>query len=468
MAVEWTGSSPELLIPLDRESAEPLGSQLESWFRDAVRGGRLRPGERLPSTRELARSLGVSRGLVVQCFDQLHAEGYLVARAGSVTRVATTTRPAAPPVPAQAPPPPRPAVDFVPAVPELTSFPRQDWIWALGEAIRNAPSAALGYTEPAGMLRLREVLAGYLNRVRGAVADPGRMVTCTGFAQGLVLTLQALAGRGVTRVGFEDPGYEETGVLAAAAAGVEVVPVPVDEHGVVVRAVAATGAQALVLTPAHQWPTGVLLSPARRHALASWAEDTGGWIVEDDYDAEFRYDHAPIGAVQGLAPERVILIGTVSKSLAPALRIGWLVCPVDLVEAIGELKTMADRGSPALDQLGLARLIESGRFDRHLRLMRKIYLARRNALVEALDEYAPGVQVSGLAAGFHAVAHLPPGLSETAVIAAAAARDVGFYGMSVQRSTGAEEPAQLVLGFGTLGERAIRTGIASVSTILAG
>ena len=231
MAVEWTGSSPELLIPLDRESAEPLGSQLESWFRDAVRGGRLRPGERLPSSRELARNLGVSRGLVVQSFDQLHAEGYLVARAGSATRVATTIRPAAPPVPAQATARPRPAVDFVPAVPELTSFPRQDWIWAWGRPSATSQRRA-GLSGPAGMLRLREVLAGYLSRVRGAVVDPGRMVTCTGFAQGLVLTLRALAGRGVTRVGLRGSRLRGDRRPRRRGAGMEVVPVPVDEHGV--------------------------------------------------------------------------------------------------------------------------------------------------------------------------------------------------------------------------------------------
>ncbi|MET0524240.1 MAG: PLP-dependent aminotransferase family protein, partial [Nocardioides sp.] len=314
MAVEWTSASGELLIPIDRDAPEPLRTQVESWLRDAVRSGRLQPGERLPSSRELASALGLSRGLVVQCFDQLHAEGYLVSRAGSATRVAATARPAAPAAPARRTPP-RPAIDFVPAVPDLASFPREDWAWAVREASRQAPTAALGYPEPAGPLRLREVLASYLNRVRGTAADPGRIVSCTGFSQGLVLALRTMADRGVTRVGFEDPGYDETGVIAADAAGVDAVPVPVDEHGVVVSALAATRVGAVVLTPAHQWPTGVVLSPARRHALASWATGSGAWVVEDDYDAEFRYDHAPIGAVQGLAPERVVLIGTVSKSL---------------------------------------------------------------------------------------------------------------------------------------------------------
>ena len=221
-----------------------------------------------------------------------------------------------------------------------------------------------------------------------------------------------------------------------------------------------------MLTPAHQWPTGVVLSPQRRHALAAWAATHDGWVVEDDYDAEFRYDHAPVGAVQGLAPERTVLIGTASKSLAPAVRLGWLVCPAELTAAVAEQKMRADRGSPVLDQLAVAALLESGRFDRHLRRMRKTYLTRRNALVESLAEHAPEVRVSGLAAGFHAVAHLPAGLDEQRVVAAAAARSVGLYGMSPQRSTGATDPPQLVLGFGNLGERAIREGIARVADVL--
>lgn len=465
MAVQWTSSSAELLIPLDRGSAEPLGRQLERWFREAIRAGRLRRGERLPSSRQLAETLGVSRGLVVQCFDQLHAEGYLSTRAGSATRVAGAAQPPAPTAPTPSPAT-RPAVDFVPGLPDLARFPREHWAWALGQAVRDAPSAALGYTS-VGPLEFREVLAGYLNRVRGAAADPARIVTCTGFAQGLVLALRALADRGVRRIGLEDPGYERIAVVAAAAAGVEVVPIPVDDQGVVVEALAPSGVQAVVLTPAHQWPTGVVLSPERRRALVGWAASVSGWIVEDDYDAEFRYGHAPVGVVQGLCPDRVLLLGTVSKSLAPALRIGWLVCPGGMAADVGVLKDGADRGSPVLEQLALARLIESGRFDRHVRQMRTIYLSRRNALVEALGRHAPDVRVSGLAAGLHVVAHLPTGLRESSVIAAAAERGVGLSGMSRQRSDGSEDPGQLVLGFGTLNEQAIREGVASAAPALA-
>lgn len=455
-------------MPLDRDSGEALRTQVERGLREAIRSGRLRAGERLPSTRELARSLGVSRGLVVDCFDQLHAEGYLISRPGAATRVSPTTQTrAAAPAKASTPVQPRQfTVDFVPAVPDLSSFPRTDWAACMAETCRAAPTAAFGYADPRGNLALRTVLASYLGRVRGAAADAGRIVLTTGFSQGLNLTLAALAARGVDRVAFEDPGYDETALIASRFAGVTAVSVPVDEHGIRVDALAATGARAVVVTPAHQWPTGVVLSPARRLALANWAATSQGWIIEDDYDAEFRYDREPVGAVQGLAPDRVVHIGTVSKSLAPTLRIGWMLCPTGLVDELADLKHRIDRGSPGLEQLALAGMIESGRFDRHLRRMRKLYAAKRNALVDAIAQHAPDVQITGLAAGFHAIAHLPPGTSEAVTIERAAARGVGLYGISPNRSTHAIDPPQLVLGFGNLTERAIMEGITTIADIL--
>ena len=468
MAIEWTGLSPELLVPLDRGAPEALRTQLEGGLREAIRSGRLRPDERLPSSRELARALGVSRGLVVDCFDQLQAEGYLVARPGSATRVAGSARAPAPAPRRPAPAAPVLEVDFLPAVPDLAGFPRGDWAWAVREACREAPTAAFDYGDPRGSEVLRTILAGYLGRVRGAAADADRIVVCTGFAQGLHLALTALTRHGVRRVGFEDPGYDESGHIAAGLAGVELVAVPVDDEGIRVDALAASGVGAVVLTPAHQWPTGVVLSPGRRLALGEWATATGSWIVEDDYDAEFRYDRDPVGALQGLAPDRVLHIGTASKSLAPAVRLGWILCPAELVGEVGELKGRTDRGSPGLDQLTLARLIESGRFDRHLRRMRAVYAGKRAALVEALAAHAPGIRLSGLAAGFHAVAHLPPGADEAAVVAAARDRSVGLYGISANRADKATDPPQLVLGFGNLSERAVRAGIATVADLLAG
>jgi GntR family transcriptional regulator / MocR family aminotransferase len=464
VSIEWTGLGPELLLRLDRTLPEPLGSQLERELREAIRSGRLGTGERLPSSRALSRELGVSRGLVLDCYQQLQAEGYLTTRTGSATRVAggAYLQPV-PSVPAA--PPSRLAVDFRPGLPDLSSFPRRDWLWALRDAARQAPTDMFGYGDPRGSAALREVLAAYLRRVRGAVADPERLVICSGFAQGLNLILRALARQGVRRVAVEDPGDLDQPAIAARA-GLQAVPVRVDQEGVDVAALAASDARAVVLTPAHQSPTGVVLAAQRRQALVAWANDRDATIIEDDYDAEFRYDREPVGAVQGLAPDRVALLGTVSKSLAPAMRLGWIVCPAALTEAIAQEKDLDDRGSPWLDQLALATLVQSGRYDRHLRRMRTSYARRRATLVSSLARHAPQVELHGLAAGFHAVAHLPDSLSEPAVLSAAGARSIGLYGMSRYRSSGATSPPQLVLGFGNLREGAIAQGITTIRDLL--
>ncbi|MEU1007295.1 PLP-dependent aminotransferase family protein [Streptomyces sp. NPDC005890] len=469
MTVQWAGLSPQLLLTVDRSSGEQLRVQLERQLRDAIRTGRLHAGERLPSSRELARQLGVSRGLVQDCYAQLQAEGYLVTRVGSATRVASCA-PVAPPVPPAkpAPEPPRLIADFRHGVPDLASFPRADWLWAIREAARRMPTADLDYGDPRGSRDLRTVVAAYLRRIRAAAADPDHTLICSGYAQGLALVLQTLARAGVRAVAHEDPGSPTTATAAVRAAGLTPVPVPVDAHGIDVAALEATGARAVIVTPAHQWPTGVLLAPERRHALLGWARRHDAYVIEDDYDAEFRYDREPVGALQGLAADRVVSIGTVSKSLAPALRIGWLLSPPALTAEVTELKRIADRGTPTLDQLALARLLESGRYDRHLRRMRTLYGARCTALRAALADHAPAVRLTGLAAGFHAVAHLPGGAVEQTVIDAARARRVGLYGMSAFRASPATGPPRLVLGFGDVPERAIGEGIAAVGPVLRG
>src|SRR5215469_15558047 len=305
MAIEWAGLGPELLVRLDRASGEPLRVQLETQLRDAIRSGRLTAGERLPSSRTLAAELGISRGLVLECYGQLQAEGFLSSRSGSATRVASNAAVSsvAPTRPAR---PARLDVDFLPGVPDLTSFPRRDWAWALREACRTATPTDLGYGDPRGSEAGREVLAGYLRRVRGAVANPERTVICAGFAQGINLVLQTLADAGVSRVAIEDPGDDDYLVICRRL-GVAAVPVPIDERGIDVDALARADVRAVILTPTHQFPTGNSLAPERRQALIAWAEQRAATIVEDDYDAEFRYDRAPVGALQGLAPDRVAL-----------------------------------------------------------------------------------------------------------------------------------------------------------------
>jgi GntR family transcriptional regulator/MocR family aminotransferase len=465
MPVQWAGLAPELLLRLDRETDEPLGSQLERELRDAIRSRRLAAGERLPSSREMARGLGVSRGLVQECYSQLLAEGYLSARSGSGTRVAAgASEDIASPI-AERAPSSRLKIDFRPGVPDLSSFPRQDWTWAMREVSRAAPADAFGYGDPRGSERLREVIAGYVRRVRGAVADPERIVVCNGFAQGFNLVLRALAAQQSRVVGFEDPGHLDNRA-AARRWGLNAAPIPVDEYGIDVDALAASRARSVLLTPAHQSPTGVVLAPARRQALVEWAATNDAIIIEDDYDSEFRYDREPVGSLQGLAPRHVAMIGTVSKSLAPALRLGWIVCPTTLLEAIIEQKHQDDRGSPMLDQLALATLIESGRFDRHLRRMRAIYAQRRQALIAALAQHAPQVRLHGLAAGIHAVALLPEHIDEQEVTAKAHDRSIGLYPMSRYRATAHTPPPQIVLGFGNLTDQAITRGIKHISDLL--
>jgi GntR family transcriptional regulator / MocR family aminotransferase len=466
MSIQWAGLAPEILLELDRERPEPLRAQLERGLRDAIRSGRLQPGERLPSSREMARELGVSRGLVLECYTQLQAEGYLTSRGGSATRVASGAEapPGPPPRPAA---PVRPSIDFKHGLPDLASFPRRDWAWAMREACRGVPAGELGYGDANGSETLRSVLAAYLRRVRGAVAEPERIVICSGVQQGMNLVIRALAKRGVRRMGFEDPGHPDhrAGLVLA---GIEAVPVPVDDRGVDVEALAASGAGAVVLTPAHQSPTGALLAPERRQALLAWAAEHDATIVEDDYDAEFRYDREPVGTLQGLAPERVATLGSVSKSLAPGLRLGWVVCPPRLVEAIAGEKRIEDRASPVLDQLALAALIESGRYDRHLRRMRGVYAARRKALMDALARHAPGLELRGLAAGFHVLVLLPEGVSEEEAVTAARERSVGVYGLRDNTFGEQRWPPALVMGFGNVGEGAIEQGVEALAEALRG
>ncbi|QYG91264.1 PLP-dependent aminotransferase family protein [Iamia sp. SCSIO 61187] len=476
MAVQWTGLGPELLVRLDRTVGEPLGAQLQRELREAIRAGRLAADERLPSSRVLAAELGVSRGLVVDTYAQLEAEGYLVTRVGSGTRVAADVAEEPGPsahsasrrrAPRPAPPPaPRLDVDFEYGLPDLASFPMRDWLWALTEAGRTTSIAGLGDEVEGGAPELRRVLASYLGRVRGSCAEPADVVVTAGFRQGLNIVLRALAGSGITHVALEDPGPREDPTIVERC-GQVAVAVPVDERGLDVDALAATRARAVVVTPAHQCPTGVVLAPERRHALVAWAERVDGVVIEDDYDAEFRYDRQPVGSLQGLAPDRVVAMGSVSKTLAPALRLGWMLVPPALMGAVLREKQLVGRGAPGLDQVALARLIESGRFDKHLRRMRGVYDRRRSALVEALAEHVPGVALRGLAAGCHAVVPLPAGADEAAVVAEARRRGVGVYDLGRYRvePAPAADPA-LVLGFGDVDERAIRRGIAAIADLL--
>jgi GntR family transcriptional regulator/MocR family aminotransferase len=467
VSVDWTGIAPALLVALDRDAPTPLGAQLEGELRAAIQAGRLVPGERLPATRRLAAELGISRGLVQDAYEQLRAEGYLVAHVGSATRVAPT-RPVPDAVPEPPPPRTRAPIDFAPGVPDLTAFPRQEWSWALREACRTAQTTDLSYDHPRGLAAVRDVLAAYLRRVRAGAVRPEQIVVCAGFAQGANLLLRAAARNGIERVAIEDPGDHVYLSEVIERVGLQPVPVAVDDRGLVVEALAATGARAVIVTPTHQSPTGVALAPERRQALLAWARACDGLVIEDDYDSEFRYEGAPLGLLQGLDPERVASVSTASKSLTPAVRLGWIACPPRLLAGVVDDKRLDDRGSPAIEQLALAALIASGRYDRHLRRMRRTYAARRDALVAALAQHAPDVGVRGLAAGLHLVARLPDGADAEAITAAAARRGVGLHPMSQFRADGAAPAPELVFGYAAHPEPTLRHAIATIADLLRG
>lgn len=415
----------------------------------------------------------MSRGMVVTCYEQLIAEGYLVGATGSGTRVAARVDQPARRSPS--PPAARPRasleqrveVDFAYGVPDLRSAPLRDWMWALREAGRTAPTAVMGDEEDAGSPRLREVAAGYHRRVRAGTAKAEHAVIVNGFRHGLVLVLDALARSGVEQVALEDPGPRQHDQIVRRA-GMQPVAVPVDGAGLDVDALRRTGARAVVVTPAHQCPTGVVMAPERRQALLGWAAEVDGTVLEDDYDAEFRYDRQPVGSLQGLAPDRVVALGSLSKTLAPGIRLGWLLAPPWLVGPVVREKLLTSRGAPALDQLALAALMESGRYDRHVLRMREIYRRRRDALAGAVTAHAPGLRLVGLEAGCHAVLELPAGMTEAAIERSVLRRAVKVYGLSryrvdAPRAAEATVPAALVLGFGNLDEQQILRGVEVLS-----
>ena len=457
--------SPELLIELRRGATRPLRAQLEDGLREAARNGLLPAGSRLPATRVLAGDLGVSRRLVVDAYAQLLAEGYLTARSGSGTYVSDAASAASPPRREPAPTPL--AYDFFPGYPDLASFPRGAWLRALRETLASTPAASLGYPDSHGALELRIALAEHLRRVRGVVADPHRIVICSGTAQALVLLARAL---GSPHLAVEDPGLPPHRLILAAH-GARLSSLPVDADGACVAELARIAAHegsvdGVLVTPAHQCPTGVALAPARRAALLEWAAAGSGYVIEDDYDAEYRYDRAPLAALQGLAPDKVIYLGTVSKTLAPALRLGWLVLPPARVNAVAEQRNVVDHGSPTLDQLALGRLIESGAYDRHLRQARRSYRARRDALVVAVRRRLPGARVTGLAAGLHAIVRLARDFDAAALARAALARSLAVYPLSFAYMRPPARDDALVLGYANLSEQRIHRGVRALAQAL--
>ena len=454
-------SGGRLLLDLDR-GAGALGRQLEAGLRAAIRDGRLAPGAGLPSTRALAHDLGVSRRLVVDAYAQLVAEGWLSARHGAGTAVAERAVRAAGPAPRPAAVE-RPRYDFFPGSPDLSAFPRAAWLRATRAMLSRAPDAALHYPDPSGVPVLRGALAPHLGRVRGVLTEPGHVVVVAGATQGLTLLGRVLAEGGAHTIAVERPSLPAH-VAVLRATGLDIVGVPVDRDGIDVEALARSGAQAVVVTPAHQFPLGVALAPERRAALLAWAAaQPGRLVVEDDYDAEFRYDRRPVGALQALDPERVAYLGSASKSLAPGLRMGWIVAREPWRSRVAQAKALDDGGSPALDQLILAELLETTAYDRHIRLARRTYRARRDALAAALARELPDARLEGMAAGLHVIVRLPEAVLSGELSRATFARGVGVYPLAAH-----DEPADaLIMGYAGLPEPAIDEGVRLLAEALA-
>ncbi|MEW2566501.1 PLP-dependent aminotransferase family protein [Streptomyces sp. NPDC047070] len=454
MADSWVNSAERIGVDLHLELSGPGGRRaaLIHALREAIRSGRLAPGTRLPPYRSLAADLGVVRNTVADAYAELVAEGWLTARQGSGTRVAERAEPpgAKGRVPRKAPPRARgPRHDLRQGTPDASAFPRTAWLASYRRALQRAPTEAFGPGDPAGRPELREALAEYLARARGVRTEPGRIVICSGFAHALRLLFPAVLRGSLAVEAYGLPFHREL----LAAAGVRTVPLALDEDGA--RVGDLGGERAVLLTPAHQFPTGGPLHPARRAAVVDWARARGGVILEDDYDGEFRYDRKPVGALQGLDPERVIHIGSVSKSLSPALRLGWMVLPERYVDDVLAVKGEREAWASVLDQLTLADFVESGSYDRHVRRMRQRYRRRRDRLVEALAAQAPHVEVTGIAAGLHAVLRLPPG-SERSAVKAAVWQGLSLDGLAEFRHPEATmtAPDGLVVGYATPSEHA--------------
>ncbi|MFD8498384.1 PLP-dependent aminotransferase family protein [Amycolatopsis sp. NPDC059657] len=390
MADPWSSSLDVHLGWSPGEGRQSLADAI----RAAIRDGRWQPGAAVPSTRALAHDLGIARGTVTRVYADLAAEGYLLTSQGAPTRVTTAgTRPH--------PSPSRPATEpasrwtLRPGQPDLSAFPRDAWSSATRRVMQHAPGEVFGYSEPHGTLALREALARYLGRSRGVLADPGRILVCAGFTHAISVLSRALLDLGSAELAFEDPSMWMFRDIAAAA-GQRVVGVPVDDDGLQVSKV---DSPAVMVTPAHHYPLGVTLAPSRRTALVR----SGAMIIEDDYDGEFRFDRQQVGALQALAPERVVYAGTASKTLAPALRLSWLVLPASLVDPVFAAMSASGARPSVVDQLVLAELLESGAYDQHVRRCRTEYRRRRDQLVAALPEH---LAVQGISAGLQLVIRL--------------------------------------------------------------
>jgi len=448
----------DLLLRVDRCRRGSLSRQLEAQLRTAIQSRTLAAGEALPSTRVLAQDLGVSRGVIVRAYGQLAAEGYVSMRQGATPTVRAAVRfGAAKPRPSNGGP--DAVFNLSPHLPEVASFPRQPWLRAVRESLEQARTADLTYSRPIGLWELRVEVVNYLRRARGVVAFPERTLITAGSTHALSLVSRVLAQRGQATMAFENPSSLLLRTVAASS-GQAVVSAELDAQGIQPESIGA--AHSVFVTPAHQFPTGVALTPERRTALVEWAERAGAFILEDDYDAEFRYERAPMAALQGLAPERVVYIGSTGKTFAPALRLGWVVLPPDLVDEVSEELLNSMLHVSGLSQLAFRSFLNNGDFDRHLRRMRRLYRARRDLVISMLAGLLPGLRMRGVAAGLHVVLEMPSHALAAAVRTSAEA--VGIEVASIDQHAFADYSggAGLLIGYGSLSEPSLERAISAL------
>jgi GntR family transcriptional regulator / MocR family aminotransferase len=465
MSESQTNLAWDTLLDLGEGRAGPLHARLAGALREAIRGGRLPSGSALPPSRTLAEDLGCSRWVVTEAYAQLAAEGYLDARVGAGTRVRALGQAAAGRPPRRDPPAWVPRIDLAPGLPDLRAFPLGRWVQALRSVASTVPYAELGYPDPAGHPRLRRVLAEYLARVRGAQVDPADVTVCRGVADGTGRVCRALRAAGIGAVAVEDPGWHRLRE-AAAGAGLRLVPTRVDGQGLRVGDLGGDPAvRAVIVSPTHQFPTGVVLSAQRRGALLAWARHVDGVVLEDDYDAEFRYDRRPVGTMQGTDPSRVVLLGSLSKTLSPALGIGWVVTPPAWTRPL-RAATGQPAWPPTLDQLAFAAFLQAGAYDRHLRAARRRYRRRRDRLVGALAERLPEARLLGVAAGLHLLVHLDGAVDCAAVVDRAAAAGMRVANLDTYRCRPDAGPG-LVLGYGNLADGQVEEAVALLAATAA-
>ncbi len=427
-ALEWSTFGRDLLVSTASVPRGAWATHLCHEIREAVRTGSLHPGAQLPATRTLARDLGLSRGLICEVYDQLKAEGYLIARPGSGTAVADVVK--TPVAQSRESVAPYVKLEHSPGLPDPRFFPRSEWLKAYRTVLDRLPDADLLYPHPQGYLPLREELADYLGRVRGLRASANLILIVNGFAQGLAIIAKVLSERGITEIAVEEPGSTGTRTQLRTW-GIATPPVHVDEDGLDIASLHDTCANAVLLTPAHHYPTGVVLAPARRHQLLDWvAAKPDRYIIEDDYDAEYRYDVAPVGSLQPLNPRSVITGSSVSKTLSPAMRLGWLVFPEHLIAHATAVKANFDLGNSTLDQATIAELFHTGLFDRHLRTSRRRYRVQRQKIVDYLTAHVPDIRMSGLDAGLNICIRLPDQVDDQALAAMLKAKGVRCEALS--------------------------------------